>query len=292
MNLSVVTDEISADLETALELAQNWGLDGVELRGIGGQRYPNISDFWLARVPELLSEFQLPVVALSPGLFKIPYPTPPSAATRILRWEDEMVFQRYRTAEELVRFHLEEFLPETITAAKQLGAQIIVAFSFDRGEGIPPTAPVPEAVIDALKEAARLVQAADLTLAIEVEHICWGNIGSRTAAIIRRIDNPAVGINWDPANAYRAGSDLPYPEGYDAVRDLIRHVHYKDAAIVNSATGERGFVFDGAVDWPGQIKALLNDGYDGYMSIETHARPKVEMARRSIELVRRWMEEA
>ena len=292
MKLTVVTDEISADLETALELAQTWGLDGVELRGIGKQRYPNVSDFWLARVPELVTEFNLPVVALSPGLFKIPYPYPPSTATRVLRWEDELVFQRYRTAEGLVRFHLEEFLPKTITAARQLGAHIIVAFSFDRGDGVPPTAPVPEAVIDALKEAARLVQAAGLTLAIEVEHICWGDIGSRTAEIIRRVDNPAIGINWDPANAYRAGADFPYPEGYEAVRDLIRHVHYKDAAIVNSETGERGFVFAGAVDWPGQIRALLRDGYDGYMSIETHARPKVEMARRSIEQVRKWMEEA
>lgn len=291
MKLSVVTDEISADLETALELAQNWGLAGVELRGIGGERYPEVSPFWQARVPELVRESGLPVVALSPGLFKIPFPTAPAAATRILRWEDEMVFRRFRSAEELVRHHLEVLLPASIDAARLLGTPIIVAFTFDRGETEPPEAPVPAGVIAALQEAARQVEAAGLTLALEVEHICWGDTGERTARLVEKIGSPAVGINWDPANAYRAGSDRPYPDGYRAVRDLIRHVHYKDAA-THPETGQRGFVYDGVVDWRGQIKALLQDGYQGYLSIETHVRPKVEMARRSIERVRSYMEAA
>jgi sugar phosphate isomerase/epimerase len=291
MKLSVVTDEISADLETALELAQNWGLAGVELRGIGGVRYPEVSPFWQARVPELVQESGLPVVALSPGLFKIPFPTTPAAATRILRWEDEMVFRRFRSAEDLMRHHLEVLLPASITAARLLGTPTIVAFTFDRGETVPPEAPVPPGVIAVLQEAARQVEAAGLTLALEVEHICWGDTGERTARLVEKIGSSAVGINWDPANAYRAGSDHPYPDGYQAVRELIRHVHYKDAA-TDPETGNRGFVYDGVVDWRGQIKALLQDGYQGYMSIETHVRPKIEMARRSIERVRAYMEAA
>ena len=290
MKLSIVTDEVSADLETALELAQTWDLDGVELRGIGGQRYPAVSPFWQKRVPELVSEYNLPVVALSPGLFKIPYPRKPPLSTRILRWEDAMVFERHQNEEQLVRYHLEVLLPETIKAAVQLEAQIIVCFSFDRGDYEPPTAPVPEQVIDALKDAARQVEKAGLTLALEVEHICWGDIGERAAKIVERVGSPAMGINWDPANAYRAGSDRPYPDGYLEVRDYIRHVHYKDAGIVNVNSGERGFVYDGEVDWQGQIGALLHDGYQGYISIETHVKPKVEMAKRSLDRVRKWME--
>lgn len=291
MKLSTVTDEISADLESAIELAQAWGLEGLELRGIGGDRYPQVSPFWQARVPELVAESGLPVVAISPGLFKIPYPGQPDAATRILRWEDEMVFRRQQSAEALVRQHLEELLPAAIQAAQRLGNAIIVAFTFDRGESEPPDAPVPARVIDVLKDAARQVEAAGLTLALEVEHICWGDTGERTADLVEKIGSPVVGINWDPANAYRAGSDHPYPDGYRAVRELIRHVHYKDAA-TDPVTGRRAFVYDGVVDWRGQIAALLKDGYQGYMSIETHVRPKIEMARRSLERVRAYMEAA
>ena len=201
-----------------------------------------------------------------------------------------MVFERYNNAEQLVRHHLEVLLPETIQAALQLKAQIIVCFSFDRGEHELATAPVPGLVIDVLKDAARQVEQAGLTLALEVEHICWGDVGHRAAKIVEQVGNPAMGINWDPANAYRAGSDRPYPDGYLAVRDHIRHVHYKDAAIVDEVSGERGFVFDGEVDWRNQIAALLEDGYQGYMSIETHVKPKVEMAKKSLDRVRKWME--
>jgi sugar phosphate isomerase/epimerase len=52
----------------------------------------------------------------------------------------------------------------------------------------------------------------------------------------------------------------------------------------------RGFVFDGVVDWAGQIAALKRDSYRGYISVETHVRPKVESARRSVERLRALIE--
>ncbi|MBF6612825.1 MAG: sugar phosphate isomerase/epimerase [Chloroflexi bacterium] len=289
MKLSVITDEISADPETAIELAREWSVPAIELRGIGEQRYPNVSDFWKVRVPELVRESGLQVAALSPGLFKIPLAMPSAAETRILRWEDAMLFQRHGSAEALVRSHLEELLPQTIAAALLLGSGVIVCFSFDRSPEVPPDAVVPEGVIDVLRDAARQVGDAGLALAVEAEHICWGDTGARTAELVRRVGHPALGINWDPANAFRAGEDAPFPDGYEAVRDLVRHVHYKDAA-VDWQTGARHFVFEGSVDWAGQIRALKQDGYSGYISAETHLRPKVACARRSVERLRQLIE--
>jgi sugar phosphate isomerase/epimerase len=289
MKLSIITDEVSADLETAIELAQEWGVQAIELRGIGEHRYPNVSDFWRARVSDLVRESGLPVAALSPGLFKIPYPDAPAPETRTLRWEDAMVFGRYRDAEARVRFHLEELLPQTISAAQALGAGVIVCFSFDRGPEVPPDVPVPDAVVDVLRAAAQRVGEAGLTLAVEAEHICWGDTGVRTAELVRRVGHPALGVNWDPANAFRAGEDAPFPDGYIAVRDLVRHVHYKDAA-VDAQTGHRRFVADGEVDWPGQIAALKRDDYSGYISIETHVRPKVASALRAVQTLRQLID--
>lgn len=290
MKLSILTDEVSADLETSLELAQTWGLEAIELRGVGEQRYPDVSEFWKVRVPELIQESGLSVAALSPGLFKIPYPFSAPSDTRILRWEDYMLFQRFRNAEALVKYHLETLLPMSIQAARLLKTDTIVCFSFDRGHDVDPETPVPEPVVEVLGEAARKVGQAGLTLALEVEHICWGDTGLRTAQLVERVSHPALGINWDPANAFRAGEDRPYPDGYSAVRPFVKHVHFKDAGI-DKHRGERRFVYDGVVDWEGQLSALKQDGYEGYLSIETHVRPKVEMARRTIERVRHLLEE-
>jgi sugar phosphate isomerase/epimerase len=289
MKISIVTDELSSDLETAIELAQSWGLEAIELRGIGEHRYPNVSNFWRKRVPELVAESGLKVSAISPGLFKIPFPESPPTETRILRWEDAKLFQRMQDVEDLLDFHLENLLPESIKAAQELGAKTIVCFSFDRPPHVHPETPVPDGVIEALKQAASLVEQAGLTLAIEVEHICWGDIAIRTTQIVEKVNNPALGINWDPANAYRAGEDHPYPQGFEAVHTHVRHVHFKNAQ-TDLRTGERHFSFDGMIDWKGQIAALKHSGYNGYISVETHLRPKIEMSRRSLERLRGLIE--
>ena len=284
MRLSVVTDELSADLETALELCQDWGVGAVELRGVGEQRYPMVSDFWKVRVPTLLKDSGLRVAALSPGLFKVPFPSPPPEHTQILRWEDAMLFGQAREAEALLERHVERVLPESIEAAKRLGAEVLVCFSFDRGEGVPP-GPAPDPVVEVLREAARRTREAGLRLTLEVEHICWADTGARAAEFVERIGDPDLRINWDPANAYVAGEDKPYPDGYEPVRRLVGHVHFKDAA-TNPATGERGFTDRGVVDWGGQIEALQKDGYEGYISVESHARPKVATTLSFVERLR------
>lgn len=289
MRVSLITDELSSDLETALELAAGWGVEGVELRGVGSRRYPDVSELWRARIPELLDEWRLPVAALSPGLFKIPLAAVPAPETRILRWEDAVVRRRAAEADGLVRAHLEQLLPAAIEAARALSCPTIVAFSFDRGSGQGPGARLPEAGLDVLREAARRVEAAGLTLAIEVEHVCYGDTAARTAEIVERIGSPAVGVNWDPANAYRAGEDRPFPDGWAAVRELVRHVHFKQASTLSD--GRRGFTPQGVVDWSGQLAALAADGYGGWISVEPHVTPKVSWAARAVEQLRALLED-
>lgn len=265
MRLSVVTDEISVDLETALELAREWGVDGVELRHVGEGRWPAVPEPTASRVPELIREYQLPVAAISPGLFKIATPTPGAA-------------------ERLARQHLEEVLPRSIASLRTLGAGVLVCFSFVRDPDEPPGR-APELVVDVLRDAARQVQEAGFTLAVEVEYGCWGDVAERTADIVTRVGNPTLGINWDPANAYRAGEDRPFPDGYRTVRELVRHVHYKQASVLGD--GHRGWALDGVIDWPGQLAALAADGYQGWVSAEPHLRPKVRSARTTVERMRR-----
>ena len=88
MNVSIVTDEVSSDPETALEIVASWGVQYVELRGIGDQRYPRISDYWRYRLPQLLDEFKLQVVAISPGLFQVEPPGRPRRPMAFSRGSD------------------------------------------------------------------------------------------------------------------------------------------------------------------------------------------------------------
>ena len=74
---------------------------------------------------------------------------------------------------------------------------------------------------------------------------------------------------WDPANALVAG-ETPFPEGYEKIAPgRIVHVHAKDCHVTNHKPAFCA-VGEGAVDWRGQIDALVSDGYQGWVSLETH----------------------
>ncbi len=115
-----------------------------------------------------------------------------------------------------------------------------------------------------------------MQLCVEVEDEFWADSGERTAAMIQAIGAPNLWVNWDPGNAWAAG-ERPYPDGYQAVRGRVGHVHFKDVA--RTGAGAYAYVVDGEIDWPGQMRALQADGYAGYISVEPHMQPKVASAR-------------
>jgi sugar phosphate isomerase/epimerase len=286
MKISLVTDEISADPETAIELGVAWGIRDFELRGFGANRVPNFSAFEKQRLRELLEEYEARIVAISPGLFKIPCPGEKREHFP-LRVIDAALYAGWRAARDLLRYHLEELLPASVAYAQEVGARRIIIFSFERG-GFP-AGPVPDEVLEALHRAAQSAASAGMQLAIEVEEGFWADTGEHTADLIRRVDHPALKVNWDPGNALSAGDD-PYPTGYAAVRPFVAHVHFKD--LLRRPDGGSQYAIEGDIDWAGQIAALIRDGFDGYISIESHMQPKVSSARALLDRLRRLIEAA
>jgi len=138
---------------------------------------------------------------------------------------------------------------------------------------------VSDAAIQVMRHAAQKVAEAGLTLNIEVSEP-----SQRTADIVRRVDHPALGINWDPGAAYQGGEEVPFPDGFDLLRPYIRHVHFKD--VTTEPTGARTVVVDGVIDWRGAFAALRADNFDGYISVETHRRPKIDSTFRMLERLR------
>jgi sugar phosphate isomerase/epimerase len=277
VKISLVTDELSSDPETAIEIAAGWGIHDFELRGYFNDRAPFFSAHQKQRLRDLLDEYQARIIAVGPGLFKAPFPS--KAAPRSpLGWMDRAFYEAWEGDRQQLRFHLEELLPAALDYANELGAAMVVTFGFDRG-GAPPGFP-PDEVLSALRDAAEQAEAAGLLLVIENEAGFWADTGARTAEIVRSVAHPSLKVNWDPGNAFFSG-DLPYPPGYAAVRDYVGHVHFKDAR--RAADGQPDYVLEGQIDWAGQIRALALDGYQGFISVETHTRPKVAGTRFLVE---------
>lgn len=286
MRISIVTDELSNDPETAFELGLEWGVREFELRGIFDRRVPRIEPHLRRRLVRAVRDFGVSITAVSPGLFKIPFPgAEPSRSN--LGWMDRGFDMAWSAARSQLADHLDSLLPETLDFAAEVGAGMVIGFSFDRAGDRSDSAP--GAVVEALARAAEMAASANVSLAIETEEGHWANTGARTAALVAAAGSENLGVNWDPANALIDG-DLPFPDGYGAVRSMVRNVHFKDVHV--DPTGGWQIVEEGCVDWDGQIAALVADRYPGAIAIEPHLSPSIASTRRALGRLRQLIEQA
>ena len=93
------------------------------------------------------------------------------------------------------------------------------------------------------------------------------------------LGHPRVKAIWDPANeVYAEDGELPFPDAFERMKPNLIHVHIKDA--VRGDDGEPSCVpvgDGGYIDYPGQFQALIDMGYEGACSLETHWRPTTEL---------------
>jgi len=240
MKLAVFTDEISRDTSRAIELASAWQVPSVEVRSLDTGRFPLVPDQELMDFGSKLENSGLLVSGVSPGFFKGPVSDPgvPRA--------------------------LAEDLPRACEWARRWGTNQVSCFAFTReGETMPA------AVADRLGDMAQTAEAHGCSLVLENEAGCWGNTGLEASELIRRVGHDNLSLCWDPGNSARAGSTCPFPEEYEQFRDLVTHVHLKN---FNPDSGQWSLADTGLVDWPGQLTALRNDGYGGFVVIETHTK--------------------
>ncbi len=285
MKISIITDEISADPETAIELGSHWGIHDFELRGFFSERVPLISPFQKQCLHDAVDEFGARIIAVGPGIFKEPFPLSPPPRTH-LSWMDQANYEEWASIKERLQYHLNELLPPSLDFAAEFGAGLVVIFGFNRLDAVPGLPP--DEALEYLHHAAEKASAARIQLALENEAGFWADTGQRTAEIVRAVGHPSLGVNWDPGNAFFA-ADEPFPVGYQFVRGLVRHVHFKDAQ--RTLAGNFEYCAVGQVDWAGQLRALADDGFDGFISIETHLHPKVAAAEAALERLKALLAE-
>ena len=250
MKVSVLTDEISEDPATAIELASGWGIRHVEIRSLFGKRVPDEDPDVRKILVDSMSAHDVDVAAITPGLFKVPL-----------------------TDRERIDRHLADRLPKSIEFANAVGTDVIILFTPVLIDG--PDEKAMSYFRDVLVKALDIAEKEAVTLALENEPICYTATGSSTSKFVRDLNRQDLRVNWDPGNAYFAGEDAL--EGYRHVRDLVAHVHLKDC-VTDRLTGAKGYVpiGQGEVGLEEQVRLLKEDRYLGHLTIETHFGPKVK----------------
>lgn len=256
---AIITDEVSQQPREAIELSRRFGLDGIEIRSAWEKRPHEFSQADVDALRTMSKDAGLAVCAVATPCFKCAVDDPAA-----------------------VRTHF-EMLRRCLDVCIGLGTSIARVFSFwaqgDRAGGSAPSAEsaraaMPPVIADHLARAADVAQTFGCRLGVENEPSVLGSNGRRVAELLARVRHPALGAVWDPGNdLYDPSGEQPYPEGYLHLHPYLLHVHIKDAKR-DLATGSAQTVplGDGEVPYSHIFTTLIEDGYAGFVSLETHYR--------------------
>ena len=272
--LGIITDELTDQLEDALPFLTRYHLRWCELREMWGKNIMNLSKEELDRARKLIDNAGLKVSDIGSPIFKWNLPQMPANANE----------KRDEFHASFVESDADRVLEQSFALARHFGTNKIRIFSYWR---VQEPERAYKFVRERLAQAAQQAAKNDMVLVLENEPSCNIGTGRELGNVLKDINSAALRGNWDPGNAAWL-NEIPYPNGYEAVKGLFSHMHIKDVR-KNAATGRKEWapVGGGIIDWKGQIQALRKDGYDGTMSLETHYlradRDKVESTRESLE---------
>jgi L-ribulose-5-phosphate 3-epimerase len=255
--IAAITDEFSPTLSVAIPVMREIGMAAAELRVIDGKNILDLSEEELKRTKAALDEAGMRVISIASPVLKCVLPGGPDLDSRF----QHDAFASKHTFDDQPRL-----TDHAIKVAKFFNAPIIRVFSYWRT--VRPEL-CHEAIVTALAQLAKLAEQEDLIIGLENEHACNIGTAAETARILDFVPNKHLKLVWDPANALVAGED-PFPGGYSLLpKDRIAHVHAKDCHM----DGDKpiwGPLGSRRVKWKEQIAALLADGYQGAISLETH----------------------
>lgn len=257
--LSVITDEITQDFGHAVDVAANeFGLGFVEIRGLWDKNVVNLDEKEIAEVQRLLKKHELKVTDIASPLFKVDWPGAPKSKYSP---KGDSYHADFSFAQQ------DEVLERAANMAHAFGTNRIRLFDFWRLEDDKPYR---KEMDEKLREISEKAARQSMILVLENEYECNTATAPESARTLAAVPNRNFFLNWDPGNAARLG-DKVFPEGYALLpKERIGHMHLKDVKRTADGSYDWECMGRGIIDYAGQFRAMMKDGYRGTMSLETH----------------------
>ena len=254
--LGTITDQVSMDFEKALDYIQKLDMEYIEIHALWDKNIEELSKEEVYEAKRLVAKYGLKVSVISSTLFLQCHLDPSDTAFKPI---DDYFITISGSYEEHIRA-----LSHCIELCEIFNTDKIRAFGFIKERGVEDQGAVSK-IIDRLSKPVEMVEKAGMTLLLENCPHTYLQFGSLTKEVINQVDSKNFRALWDPANALRSHG-VPYPDDYLQIRGLFAHMHAKDI----SMEGKRHMVplGEGTIDYRGILAGLVEDGYDGVISLE------------------------
>jgi sugar phosphate isomerase/epimerase len=186
---------------------------------------------------------------------------------------------------DVVEREIEEVLPRVLETAARLECRRIVVFGFERQGGEAEEGRA--RAMRAFERCAERCKAAGAEALIENEPAFWVDRPAEEARLLEEVGHPALGANWDPANAVWGGADLNRA-AFEKLAPFIRNVHVKDYTPDDEDTPWRP-LGEGVMAWPDILRWVAEETNLEHVVLETHCKPLVENTHRSLRALREML---
>jgi sugar phosphate isomerase/epimerase len=265
MKLGVITDGISTDLEYALTVMNETGLEYAELQFVWDKEIGDQTAEEIRKIKDLVAQYQVRV----PCITRHNFVGLPIMTTEI---EDE-AYQKHM-----------EGLKRCIWIAKELGTEMVrimsgrkemIIFGYNGAERWVASSGAWGKLLKLMEEPVRLAEEEGITLAVETGNNAMITSGWLGKKLVEDLRSKNLKIIWDIPNTLYC-TDIPYPDAYEEIKDYIGHIHIKDCR-ANIARATVRFCPLGEGDMAPYLEdiagALNRDGYQGVISLESVYRP-------------------
>ncbi len=266
MKLGVICDGISRDLEHAVDVMDEFGLEYAELQFVGEKEVGDHSSEEILAIDQLLRDRGKPVSCLSRHIF--------AGMTTANKPGDELHTK-----------HMDA-LKRVIDMAHIVGSPLVrimtpkkeqILWGANGAEKWNVAHGAWDAILPLIAPAVDVAKSEGVTLVVETGNGTMVNSNYTARKMIDDLDaKDTLKVLWDPANNCWC-HELAYPNGYEEAKDgYLGHIHIKDVQVdTPRATLEVRQMGEGQLGplFEPMANALRSDGYDGVISFESVYHP-------------------
>ncbi len=253
IKLSVFSDDLAANWQRAVEIAQEAGVEGLEIRNIGGKSSKDLTDEEAKEMARVLKGTGLGISCMG------------STYGRGF-WLDDPEAKKMT---EGVLAKMIRFCEIFDTNKIRVFALWIPGYEDNKDKwAVRPrfNLDLLTRIVRNMEDSVKIAEKAGVSLLIENEGNSYSGTCREARLIMEAIDSPVVQCIYHPRPAGLTGEPA-YPEGYRQSAGFIKHVHM----------GRLDYHWDhSAPTIPHRevLEALLADKYDGWVTIERHFHPR------------------
>lgn len=237
--ISGFSDEIEKSIDVQFEVLNKLNIKYFEVRGVDGKNISTLSDEEVLTLKSKMEQYGIKVSSIGSPIGKI-------------------------KIEEEFAPHFEVF-KKVVNIAKTLGTKYIRMFSFYHEGGDEWTAKEREEVLARLRQMIAYAKEQDVMLLHENEKGIYGDTADRCIDLMKELACDNFKAVFDPANFVQCGQDTKY--AFDNLKEYVEYMHIKDARFEDGRVVPSG-MGDGNVAYV--LKALFENGYNGFLSLEPH----------------------